>query len=173
VRSIVRHALAGSLLVVLSMGCAAATPSDAPSTAINLPSASASPASASATAPGPGVVIASTETASAPPEAIAVQAGEGPIFRPNVLETPTGEFQIFLTSPPVDPDVPRATDGHNLAIRAPGTLDVIASSDYLRGGDTPLLLTVSGLEPGTYQFICEFRGHVDGGMYGTLTVAGG
>jgi len=117
------------------------------------------------------VTTTSVEAPSAPPGAIAVQAGEGPIFRPNVLETATGDFQIFLSSPPVDPgaqqDVP-----HNIGIRAPGTLDVIARSDFVNPGDPSIVFTVSGIERGTYQFICEVQGHAGAGMIGTLTVAG-
>jgi plastocyanin len=170
-KSIVRDALTTALAAVVSIGCAAAAPSNVAPSVMSLPSAS--PATASATALGTSVTVTSIEAASAPPGAIAVQAGEGPIFRPSALETPTGDFQIFLTSPPVDPSVQRATDGHNIGIRAPGSLNVIASSDYVRPGDPSIVFTVSGLEPGTYKFICEFRDHAGGGMYGTLTVAGG
>jgi uncharacterized cupredoxin-like copper-binding protein len=115
------------------------------------------------------VTATSTDAASAPPGAIALQAGEGPIFRPNVLETAAGDFQIFLTSPPLDADNAQAVP-HNLGIRAPGTLDVIALSDYVQPGES-IVFTVSGLEPGTYQFVCEVPGHAGAGMVGTLTVA--
>lgn len=172
-KSIMRHALTSAVAVVVSIGCAAAAPSNVAPSATTSPSASVSAAAASATAPEMIVTGTSMEATSAPPGAIAVQAGEGPIFRPSALETPTGDFQIFLTSPPVDPNVQRATDGHNIGIRAPGSLNVIASSDYVKPGDPSIVFTVSGLEPGTYQFICEFRDHSAGGMYGTLTVAGG
>lgn len=117
------------------------------------------------------VSATSVEAPSAPPGATAVQAGEGPIFRPNVVETPTGDVQIFLTSPPVDPDGQQAVP-HNIGIRAPGTLEIIASSDLVKPGDPSIVFTVSGLEPGTYQFICEVQGHAGAGMVGTLTVVG-
>ncbi len=119
------------------------------------------------------VTATSAPAASAPVGAILVQAGPGPIFRPRVLEASAGDIQIFLSSPPVKPDVAGAKHGHNFAIRRPGSLDIIARSDYLKGGDDPIVFTVSGLEPGTYTFICEFPGHAGAGMYGELTVKAG
>lgn len=168
---IVRHALAVTVAAAVSVGCGGAAPSTVPPS--RSPSVSSSAPAVSTTTPAMTVTAGSIEAASAPPGAIAVQAGEGPIFRPSVLESATGDVRIFLTAPPVDPNVQRATDGHNIAIRAPGTLDVIARSDYVKPGEPSIVFTMSGLEPGTYQFICEFRDHVSGGMYGTLTIAGG
>lgn len=170
--SLVRIALTSALVAVVSIGCGSTAPSSVAPSASPSP-ASSSPVAASATAPEMSVTVSSVEAASAPPGALAVQMGEGPIFRPNLLDTPTGDFQIFLTSPPVDPNVQRATDGHNMGIRAPGTLTVIASSDYVKPGEPSIVFTVSGLEPGTYQFICEWKDHSGGGMVGTLTVGGG
>jgi plastocyanin len=117
------------------------------------------------------VTASSVAAPSAPQGAIAVLAGEGPIFRPSVIEIPTGAFQIFVSSPPVDPNAQQAVP-HNLGIRAPGTLDVIARSDFVMPGES-IVLTVSGLEPGTYQFVCEVQGHAGAGMVGTLTVGDG
>ena len=162
--------LTAAVAAIVLIGCAAATPSNVPLSVTTLPS-STSPAPGSPSASTMSVTATSVEAPSAPPGAIAVQAGEGPIFRPDVLETATGDFQIFLTSPPVDPDGQQAVP-HNLGIRAPGTLDIIASSDFVNPGEASIVFAVSGLEPGTYQFICEVTGHAGAGMVGVLTVAG-
>lgn len=163
-----RQSLLTFVAAYLCLGCtASAPPTDAPSV-MTVPPASASTAAPTAT--GTQVSYASSTAASAPPGATAVEAGPGPIFRPSNLDTPTGDIEIFLTAPAVAPDVQGATHGHNIGIRGLGTLDIIATSDYLKAGDDPLVFSVSGLAPGKYVFVCEFPGHADAGMRGTLTV---
>lgn len=162
-----RQALLTVGAALLCLGCAAsAPPTDAPP--VMTPPASASTAAPTATATQ--VSYGSSAAASAPPGATAVQAGPGPIFRPSNLTTSTGDIEIFLTAPAVAPDAQGATHGHNIGIRGLGSLEIIATSDYLKGGEDPLLFTVSGLAPGKYVFVCEYPGHADAGMRGTLTV---
>ena len=164
----VGQGLAAAVTVAL-LGCSGAAPSApatvAPSVAIasSAPSASAAPSATTM-----ALTFSTTAAPSAPLGALTVQAGPGPIFRPSTLDAPTGDFQIFITSPAVAPDV--ATQGHNIGIRGQDTLDIIARSDYLKAGDDPLVFSVSGLAPGKYVFVCEYPGHVEDGMRGTLTI---
>ena len=164
-----RPSLAAAIGAVMLVGCATAAPSNAPSVTA-LASAVESATAASASPSAMTVTASSIAAPSAPSGAITVLAGEGPIFRPSALEAAGGDFQLFVSSPPVDNDAQAVP--HNLGIRAPGTLDVIARSDFVMPGES-IVLAVSGLEPGTYQFVCEVLGHAGAGMVGTLTVGDG
>lgn len=53
---------------------------------------------------------------------------------------------------------------HNFVIE-----DTDLRTDNLGAGDTQTL-SLEGLEPGTYDVICEIAGHADAGMRGTLTI---
>jgi uncharacterized cupredoxin-like copper-binding protein len=46
----------------------------------------------------------------------------------------------------------------------------LATTTDIFAPDESVVVTVSGLEPGTYQFWCSYSEHYKYGMHGTLTV---
>jgi len=89
-------------------------------------------------------------------EILEVELGEL-FIKPGELEVEAGTATMKVTNS-------GATE-HNLAVEGVGKSPMLAP-----GASTTIRLP--DLEPGTYTYFCEVAGHREGGMEGTLTVAG-
>lgn len=132
---------------------------------------SSSPASASASglnSPSPSEtgVQAHSEPADQPPAgAIIIAAGPGPKFTPNHVEITAADPLTFFI------DMTPATHTHNFNIgpELPPAPALATAVTMFNPGQS-VVVTVTGLAPGTYQFWCSVDEHYKYGMHGTLTV---
>jgi plastocyanin len=112
--------------------------------------------------------VASFEPAEeAPPDAVTIVVNSADVvFHPDEV-TVSSEAAVFFVVHEGPADA--AIVDHNIQIgqAAPGPALVIGPT--LAPGESSLL-TVTGLEPGTYEFWCTVSGHYGYGMVGTLTV---
>ena len=102
----------------------------------------------------------------APAGAIVLTVGPGKNYEPDLITAPAAGTLTFYI------DMSEADDhlNHNFRIGAelpPGL--AIATSDLIDAGESAVV-TVTGLEPGTYAFWCNIDDHYFYGMTGTLVV---
>jgi len=102
----------------------------------------------------------------APAEAIVLTVGPGKNYEPDLITAPAAETLSFFI------DMSEADDqlNHNFRIGPelpPGL--AVATSDLIYAGESAVV-TVTGLEPGTYAFWCNIDDHYSYGMTGTLVV---
>jgi manganese oxidase len=94
-----------------------------------------------------------------------------PVSTERAIEVELGDLSISpetLTAAPGPLTIQVHNKGaieHNFAIEG------VAKTPMLAGGES-FTLRVPAIDVGEYEFICEVAGHADGGMRGTLTVAG-
>jgi plastocyanin len=135
-------------------------------------SASSTPASASdwpspSNAPSEAAVHMTSEPADeAPAGAVVLAAGPGSKFTPTEVEATADEALTFFI------DMTAAAGYfHNFNIGpALPPAPALATTTDIFAPDESAVVTVSGLEPGTYQFWCSYAEHYKYGMHGTLTV---
>jgi len=159
----VRHVpLVGILAITLgTIGCGgqAATQS-------SLPTPSAAPTDSPS--PEPAVQATFEPAEAAPAGAVTVTVNnDGVRFHPAEVTVAADSAVFFLVH---DGEAGVGAFRHNLHIGPelpPGA--ALVSSPTLDPGDS-FVFTVTGLEPGEYQFWCSFMEHHTFGMVGTLTV---
>jgi uncharacterized cupredoxin-like copper-binding protein len=152
-----------ALTIILS-ACAA----DDPATGSTEPSSAASSAAAS-----PGLAASFEEVepvADAPAGSVEVLMTFGPKFEPEEATAKAGTVTFFLRND--KGDGPPAA--HNFLLGTAVDAPPLASSPLMGSGEAGIL-TVEGLEPGTYAYWCTIPGpdgtpHASFGMVGTLTV---
>src|SRR5690606_18652404 len=87
-----------------------------------------------------------------------------------------GAAAVSLTEFAISPEAAVVSGSGELQVRNDGTMAhnlVIPGTDLrtpdLNPGDE-YTLDLSGLEPGTYEMLCDIAGHESAGMVGTITV---
>jgi plastocyanin len=148
-----------SFLFVLTACSGSATASSTPPSASDAPSASSEPSDA-------GVQMTSETADQAPAGAIVIAAGPGSRFTPTEIETAAAETLTFFI------DMSTAAGyfhNFNIGLELPPA-PALATTTAIFEPDESVVVRVSGLEPGTYQYWCSYLEHYKYGMHGTLTV---
>lgn len=130
--------------------------------------ASASDASSPSSAPSEAGAEMMTERADEPPPgAIVIAAGPGSTFTPSEIEAAADESLTFF----IDMSAAGVNYFHNFNIgpELPPAAALASTNAIFKPGESVVVI-VSGLEPGTYQFWCSYSEHYKYGMHGTLTV---
>ncbi len=154
--------LALTLVLVVATACGRAAGTASPSG-----SGSEGEASPSASSSQTAMLPTTTEPADeAPAGAMVLRVGPGKNYEPDLITVPAAESLTFFI------DMSEADDqlNHNFRIgpELPPGLP-IATSDLIYAGESAVV-TVTGLEPGTYAFWCNVDDHYFYGMTGTLVV---
>ena len=159
----IRSGLALTLLLAVATACGGSA-------------ATASPLGSGSEGEGPSPSAPSSQTAmlptttepaaEAPAGAFELRVGPGKNYEPDLITAPAAESLTFFI------DMSEADDqlNHNFRIGPelpPGL--AIATSDLIYAGESAVV-TVTGLEPGTYAFWCNVDDHYFYGMTGTLVV---
>ena len=158
----IRSALALTLIFAVATACGGAAATASPSG-----SGSSEGASPSASSSQTAMLQTTTEPAAeAPAGAFVLTVGPGKNYEPDLITAPAAESLTFYI------DMSEADDqlNHNFRIGPelpPGL--AIATSDLIYAGESAVV-TVTGLEPGTYAFWCNVDDHYVYGMTGTLVV---
>jgi plastocyanin len=145
---------------------ACATPSA--QTASGTPAASVVGEPSMSAAPTPAFTV--EEADKAPAGSIEILLTFGPVFEPEEVSTPAGTIAFFLQND--QGDGPPAV--HNFLLGTSMEEPPLATSPILATGEG-VVLTVDGVEPGTYTYWCtvpspDGQSHAMDGMVGTLTV---
>lgn len=148
-----------SVLAILTSCAGSGSASPTPASASDVPSPS--------TAPSEGLVDMRTEPADeAPAGAIVIAAGPGSKFSPTKIETAASEPLTFFI------DMSGAAGyfhNFNIGPELPPSAALATTNAIFKPGESVVVM-VSGLEPGIYQFWCSYSEHYKYGMHGTLTV---
>lgn len=159
----VRH---GPLLGILGIALSIAACGGGAASQSSLPSASVAPTDSPS--PEPAVQATFEPADAAPAGAVTVTVNnDGVRFHPDEVTVGADPAVFFLVH---DGEAGVGAFRHNLQIGPelpPGP--ALVSSPTLDPGDR-VVFTVTGLEPGEYQFWCSFMEHNNFGMVGTLTV---
>lgn len=155
--------LALTLLLVVATACGGATASAFPSSQASDGEGTTPSASSSETA----MLATTTEPAEeAPAGAIEIRVGPGKNYEPDSITTPAGETVTFF----IDMSAAHDQLNHNFRIGAElPPAPAMATSDLIYAGESAVV-TVTGLEAGTYAFWCNIDDHYIYGMTGTLVV---
>jgi plastocyanin len=163
-----RSRAAGAGLAIFLAACGAGAPASESSEPTG--EATIEPSAASA---APSLVASFEETepfADAPAGSIEILMTFGPKFEPKEATAKAGTVTFFLRND--KGDGPPAA--HNFLLGTSMEASPLVSSPLMGSSETGLL-TVEGLEPGTYTYWCTVPGpdgspHSQYGMVGTLTV---
>jgi uncharacterized cupredoxin-like copper-binding protein len=148
-------------VLVVAAGCAGTgSASSAPVSASSAPLPRSAPTEAA-------VVMTSEPADEPPPEAIVIVAGPSSEFTPSEIETAAKEPLTFF----IDMSTTYSNYFHNfnIGLQLPPGPALATTTDLMVPGES-VVVTVSGLAPGTYQFWCSYGEHYKYGMHGTLTV---
>jgi uncharacterized cupredoxin-like copper-binding protein len=158
-----RSGLALTLLLLVAVGCGG-------------PASTASPPGSGSDGEGASPSVSSSPTATlptttepaaeAPAGAMVLRVGPGKNYEPDGITTQAAETLTFFI------DMSEADDhlNHNfrIGLELPPA-PAMATSDLIYAGESAVV-TVSGLEAGTYAFWCNIDDHDFYGMTGTLVV---
>ena len=107
------------------------------------------------------------------------RAGDAPVAAGDAVTIAEAPVTVELSEFALSPAAIEVAAGGTLEVvnvgSAPHDLTIVdagLATPVLNGGQSATL-DVSGLEPGTYDVVCDVPGHAAGGMTGTLTVTEG